>query len=79
MADTRYNNLRRGNKLSFTYCVTSTCPLRGDCERFEVDAASHCVFRTYADFSGELIRGKDNRVSCRFFMEKTCALQQDAA
>ncbi|HYP69132.1 MAG TPA: hypothetical protein VEP67_12895 [Thiobacillaceae bacterium] len=65
--------------MSFTYCVTSTCPLRKDCERFEVDAARHCVFRTYADFSEELIRGKDMTVSCPFFMEKTSILQQDAA
>jgi hypothetical protein len=73
------NKLRGGNELSFTYCVTSTCPLRKDCERFEDDAANHCVFRTYADFSEELIREKDNKVSCPFFMTKTCALQQDAA
>lgn len=79
MADTRYCNLRRGNELSFSYCLASACPLRKDCESFEVDAASHCVFRTYADFSEELIGGKDNRVSCRFFIEKTCALQQNAA
>ena len=59
--------------------MTSTCPLRKDCERFEVDAASHCVFRTYADFSEELIRGQGNVVSCPFFMEKTEILQQDAA
>jgi hypothetical protein len=63
----------------FERLATSTCPLRKDCERFEVNAASHCVFRTYADFSEELIGGKDNRASCRFFIEKTCALQQNAA
>ena len=65
--------------MSFTYCMTSTCPLRKDCERFENDAASHCVFRTYADFSEELIRGRDNAVSCLFFMEKISVLEQNAA
>jgi hypothetical protein len=65
--------------MSFTYCVTSTCPLRKDCGRFEDDAASHCVFRTYADFSEELVRAKDNSVSCPFFMEKAGALQKSAA
>ena len=76
---TQYNNFSRGDALSFTYCMATTCPLRTECERFEVDAASHCVFRTYADFSEELIREKDNTVSCPFFMEKSCALRQNAA
>jgi hypothetical protein len=53
--------------------------MRNECVRFEDDAASHCVFRTYADFSEELIRGKDNVVSCPFFMEKTGALQESTA
>lgn len=65
--------------MTFTYCMASNCPLRKDCERFEVDAASHCVFRTYADFSEALIRQKDMTVSCPFFIEKTGLVRQNAA
>jgi hypothetical protein len=65
--------------MTFTYCVTSVCPIREDCQRFENDAGRHCVFRTYADFSEELIRRADNTVSCPFFKHKDDAVQANAA
>ena len=55
--------------MSLTYCMTSSCPLAGDCQRYEDDAASHSLQRTYADFSEELIRQGD-KVACPFFLEK---------
>ena len=41
---------------TLTYCMSSHCPLAQGCLRFEDDAASHAVKRTYADFSEELVR-----------------------
>lgn len=56
--------------MTFTYCMASTCPMRGDCARHENDAGRHCVFRTYADFSEESIREGGKIVSCPFFMDR---------
>lgn len=55
--------------MTLTYCMTSNCPLAGDCLRFEDDAARHSLTRTYADFSEELVRQGD-RVSCPFFLAR---------
>lgn len=55
---------------TLTYCMTSNCPLAGDCRRFEDDAARHSLQRTYADFSEELVR-RDGQVSCPFYVAKT--------
>ncbi len=52
-----------------TYCMTSNCPLAGQCDRFEDDAASHSLHRTYADFSEELVR-RDGTATCPFFIAK---------
>jgi hypothetical protein len=57
--------------MTITYCMTSNCPLNGDCQRFEDDAGKHSLQRTYADFSEELVRKGDGRVSCPFFVDKT--------
>lgn len=57
--------------MSITYCMTSNCPLAGDCLRFEDDAAKHSLRRTYADFNEELLRLADGQVTCPFFLEKT--------
>jgi hypothetical protein len=56
--------------MRLTYCMTANCPLAQDCQRFEDDAARHSLHRTYADFSEELIRAPDGRVSCPFFLAK---------
>jgi hypothetical protein len=55
--------------MAITYCMTSNCPLAGDCLRFEDDAAGHSLRRTYADFSEELVR-KDGQVTCPFFLDR---------
>jgi len=55
--------------MSLTYCMTSNCPLAGDCLRFEDDVARNSLSRTYADFSEELIRRPDG-TSCPFFIDK---------
>jgi hypothetical protein len=65
--------------MTYTYCMTSTCPMKENCSRFENDAARHCVFRTYADFSEELIRGPNNAVSCPFYMDKSETPEANAA
>ena len=57
--------------MSHTYCMTSTCPLARDCQRYEDDAARHALTRTYADFSEELIRYSDGTVECPFFLAKS--------
>ncbi|MBI5331339.1 MAG: hypothetical protein HZB71_12095 [Betaproteobacteria bacterium] len=56
--------------MSLTYCMTSTCPLAGGCQRYEDNASAHCLKRTYADFSEELVRGGDGEVSCPFFLPR---------
>jgi hypothetical protein len=53
--------------------------MKENCARFENDAARHCVFRTYADFSEELIRGPNNTVSCPFYMDKDQTPEANAA
>ncbi len=58
---------------TLTYCMSSHCPLAQGCLRFEDDAASHALKRTYADFSEELVR-RDGQVSCPFFVAKTEAI-----
>lgn len=58
--------------MSFTYCMTSNCPLARDCQRYEDDAARHALQRTYADFSEELIRRAEG-VECPFFLAKSAA------
>jgi hypothetical protein len=58
--------------MAITYCMTSNCPLAEGCARFEDDAASHSLTRTYADFSEELVR-RDGEVSCPFFIAKEAA------
>jgi hypothetical protein len=59
--------------MAITYCMTSSCPLARDCQRFEDDVARHALTRTYADFSEELIRRGDGTVTCPFFIEKPAA------
>ena len=59
--------------MSITYCMTSNCPLAKDCLRYEDNASRHSLKRTYADFSEELIRQADGRVTCPFFLEKSGA------
>ena len=54
--------------MSHTYCMTSNCPLATTCARFEDDAVSHSLYRTYADFSEELVRKANGIVTCPFFM-----------
>lgn len=65
--------------MTLTYCMTSHCPLAGDCLRYEDDAARHSLTRTYADFSEELIRPAGGPVACPFFLEKSGAQPADAA
>lgn len=55
--------------MTITYCMSSNCLLAPSCARFEDDAASHSLHRTYADFSEELVRRGD-QVSCPFFLAK---------
>jgi len=56
---------------ALTYCMSSNCPLASACARFEDDAGRHCLHRTYADFSEELIRKTDGSAECPFFQAKT--------
>jgi len=56
--------------MSFTYCMTSNCPLASTCLRYETDAAKNSLHRTYADFSEELIRRSEGETSCPFFKDK---------
>jgi len=62
--------------MTITYCMTSHCPLAVDCQRFEDDACHNSLRRTYADFSEELVRQTDGRVTCPFFLDKNAS--QDA-
>jgi hypothetical protein len=61
--------------MSITYCMTSNCPLAGDCQRYEDSVSTHSLHRTYADFSEELIR-QAGKVTCPFFIEKAVAPAQ---
>ena len=56
--------------MTITYCMSSNCPIAGDCQRFEDDAGKHSLQRTYADFSEELIRSPSGQASCPFFLAK---------
>jgi hypothetical protein len=53
--------------MTFTYCMTSHCPLAEHCLRFEDDAAKNSLHRTYADFSEERGRQADGVTTCPFF------------
>ncbi len=55
--------------MTYTYCMTSNCPLAESCARYEDDAGKHLLSRTYADFSEELVRKPDN-TTCPFFIDK---------
>jgi hypothetical protein len=59
--------------MALTYCMTYNCPLADDCQRREDDAGKHSLQRTYADFSEELVRQADGKVSCPFFLDKTAS------
>lgn len=56
--------------MSLTYCMSSNCPLAAGCQRYEDNASAHCLQRTYADFSEELVRGAEGAVSCPFFIAR---------
>jgi hypothetical protein len=56
--------------MSITYCMTSNCPLASNCQRFEDNASAHCLKRTYADFSEELVRTAEGAVTCPFFIAR---------
>lgn len=60
---------------AYTYCMTSSCVLAGQCARYEDDAGKHLLNRTYADFSEELIRKPDGDATCPFFIPTDSARQ----
>ena len=59
--------------MTYTYCMTSYCPLAEACARHEDDAGRHLMRRTYADFSEERVRRPDGTTTCPFFMERNGA------
>jgi len=61
--------------MTYTYCMTSNCALADACARYEDDAGKHLLFRTYADFSEELVRQPDSTTTWPFYMPKDDAQQ----
>ncbi len=53
-----------------TYCMTSSCLLAEDCLRNEDDAGRHSLTRTFADFSEELVRPREGKATCPFFLAR---------